>query len=119
MRAIPFWRELDSTLWRVIVPLLGVSLGIAKGVFILRRTAARMITRLETLPEPFWIWQTYPVYFYPFLAVVITAGVAVRVRFGASAPGAVAGLYLGIGAALLSSAGVYFRAARSVLAAEI
>ena len=113
LRAIPFWRALTSTTWRVIVPLVGLSLGIAKGVFILRRTAARMISRMETLPEPFWIWQTYPAYFYPLLGLMIAAGVTVRVRYGASAPGAVAGLYFGIGSALLSSCGTYFRAARA------
>lgn len=116
LRAIPFWQALDSPLWQVLVPLLGLPLGAAKGVFILRRTAARMVARLETLPERFWIWRIYPAYFYPFVGVMIAAGVTVRVRFGESAPGVVAALYLGIGVALLSSGGPYFRAAHSARA---
>ncbi len=112
-RAFPFWQRLESPLWRVIVPLLGLVLGITKGVFVLRRTGARMIARMETLPEPFWIWKTYPAYFYPLLGIMIAAGVTARIQFGEDAPGPLAGLYFGIGSALLSSAGPYFRAART------
>ncbi|RMG10029.1 MAG: hypothetical protein D6731_18350 [Planctomycetota bacterium] len=116
-RALPFWRALDSAVWRALVPVGGGLLGALKGVFVLRRTVRRTVERLSTLPEPFWPWQVYPPAFYPLLAVMIAAGVGLRYAFGASAPGLVAGLYFGIGSALLAASVFYLRAAPGLAAA--
>ena len=113
-RGFPFWRRtLDaSAMIGIIVLAAALMVGTAKGIFVLRKSARRMITRIESRPGPRPFWEMYPIYFYPLIAVMIGSGILLRHYWGESHPAIIAGVYLGIGAALLSSAAPFFSAAR-------
>lgn len=113
-RGSPYWmRSYEASPTTAIVILLAaLIIGGAKGWFVLRKSSARMIRRIEASPVPRPIWEIYPVYFYPLILVMIGMGWSVRHYWGEDLPGLVAGVYLGIGAALLTSSAPYFKAWR-------
>lgn len=106
-----------SPLWAYLGLALGVVVGCAKGLFVLRKSAKRVIARIESrvAPEPFW--QIYPPYLYLLIPLMIGLGLTLRHFFGASHPSLILGVYAGIGAALLVSAMPFF-AARARLNAK-
>jgi hypothetical protein len=88
----------------------GILLGTAKGIFVLRKTARRMVARIESHPNPAWLWQIYPPAFVVFLPMMIGLGIAVRYLCRDDAPQIVVAVYVGIGAALMASSVSFFMA---------
>ena len=117
-RALPMWSAAGPLGHQLGWLALGLGAGIPKGWFVIRRSSARIVARIEASPGPVWFWQTYPAYFYPLVGVMITAGVLVRRTFALSAPGAVFALYVGVGAALAVGSLPFFRAASRFRAAR-
>ena len=107
----PYWMEVarGSLVEASLVLGLAMLLGAAKGRFVLRRTAERMLNHIERQPARLGLNTVYPLSFYPVLLGMICLGFAVRTFLGESFPAVVAGVYIGIGAALLASALPYFR----------
>jgi len=90
----------------------GLVVGLAKGALILRRTAARNLMRIGTLPEPARPWQAFPTAFYPLIVVMIGMGIGIRALAAHGLPGGhvtALGVYVAIGGALLGSSLPYWR----------
>lgn len=111
----PYWVEIARGSYADASLLLcGASLlGAAKGWFVLRRSAMRVLRHIDAQPGRQRLAALYPRSFYPLLLVMVLFGIAIRAWLGETLPAVVAAVYLGIGAALLSSAAPYFRYWRS------
>ena len=111
----PYWVEVARGSYTDAALLLGgVSLlGAVKGWFVLRRSAMRVLRHIDAQPRRQSLAALYPRSFYPLLLVMVLFGIAIRAWLGEILPAVVAGVYLGIGAALLSSTAPYFRYWRS------
>ena len=96
----------------------GLLAGTAKGLFVLTRSAARMIGRIEARPHPAPFWQIYPPLFFLLIPIMIGFGILLRLLFGDSHPEVVAGVYVGIGAALIASSAPFFRASQRLARAH-
>lgn len=113
VRAFPIWRGVEPLTAQLTWLLVGIAVGVPKGLFVISRSSKRIVARIEASPGPVWIWKTWPVYFYPLVGVMITAGVLFRRAFSATAPGLVSAVYVGVGAALAVGSYPYFRAMRT------
>ena len=111
----PYWVEVAGDSFTHASLLLGGAglLGAAKGWFVLRRSAMRVLRHIDAQPGRQRLAALYPRSFYPLLLVMVLFGVGLRAWLGETLPAVVAGVYLGIGAALLSSTAPYFRYWRS------
>lgn len=94
----------------VVSLLIGALLGAGKGKFVLSKTARRNRMRIEALSHA-RIWNIFTA--KTWLLVVLMIGLGMLLRGGAAAGwfswAAIAGVYAGIGAAMLVSSWVYFR----------
>ncbi|MGK0353183.1 MAG: hypothetical protein ACJAYX_003875, partial [Planctomycetota bacterium] len=88
----------------IIALLVGAVLGAGKGRFVLSKTARRNRARIEALPSAF-IWNVFTG--KTWLLVVGMVGLGLLLRGGAAAGwfnwASIAGIYAGIGAAMLVS----------------
>ena len=111
----PYWVEVARGSYADASLLLGgaILLGAAKGWFVLRRSAMRMLRHIDAQPGRQSFRNLYPRSFYPLILVMVLFGIAIRAWLGETLPAVVAGVYLGIGAALLSTTAPYFRYWRS------
>ena len=112
---VPYWFALaqESLSDALVLMAMASLLGIAKGWFVLRRTARRLLRHIETQPETTGLSALYPARFYLLMALMVSLGFTLRAAFGTSLPALVAGVYLAIGVALLGSTLPYFRYWRS------
>ena len=111
----PYWVEVARESYADAWLLLGGAslLGAAKGWFVLRRSAMRVLRHIDAQPGRQSLAALYPRSVYPLLLVMVLFGIAIRTWLGEMLPAVVAGVYLGVGAALLSSTAPYFRYWRS------
>ncbi|MBI2896434.1 MAG: hypothetical protein HYY06_22945 [Deltaproteobacteria bacterium] len=104
-------REHRSTIALVAAVGLAAIVGLAKGAFVLRRSAARNLARIERLPEPVRPWQAFPPAYA--LLILFMVGLGIAVRFVA-AQGWLGGhitalaIYVAVAVALASSSKRYF-----------
>lgn len=93
------------------VALLAASLliGWAKGWFVLKRAAARIIDHIERHQDAPRLWQLYPPRLLLLIPVMVALGFALRLGFGESLPSLVAAVYLGVGTALVASTRPFLR----------
>lgn len=107
----PYWLEIAEQSLGAGVALLAASLlvGWAKGWFVLRRAAGRIIAHIETQQHDGRLWNLYPPRLLVVIPLMVLLGVGLRAGFGDSLPALVAAVYLGIGAALMASALPFFR----------
>ncbi|MGK0217927.1 MAG: ferrochelatase [Planctomycetota bacterium] len=102
-------REQSGENWARVAIVLGLLLGALKGKYVLSMSARRNRDRIRKLsaPRP---WNVFGPKFYPLIGLMIGFGALLRwsARAGYVNWAPVAGLYLGIGAALAVSALVYF-----------
>ena len=99
-----------AMLWLAIG--FGLAIGAAKGWFVLRRTAAKNLSRIGSLAEPTRPWQAFPPAFYPLIGLMVGLGVGIRLLARHGLPGGhvtALGVYVAIGAALLGSSLPYWR----------
>ena len=118
-RGAGFWLDCyehsPGLAWGVLAAALLI--GGAKGIFVLRRSADRMLKHIESRPGKRPFWETWPLYFIPLVLLMIGMGVGIRMLWGPDGsieylPAVVSGIYLGIGAALFTSSWPYFAAWR-------
>lgn len=111
----PYWFSAleDSALKGLAVLAAALLVGGGKGWFVLRRSAQRMLDRIEANPGPQPIWLIYPPAFWLLIPIMIGMGIGLRMIAGEDHPWLVALVYIGIGVALLVSSIPYFAAARS------
>ena len=111
----PFWMEVArESIADASLLLCGALLvGAAKGWFVLRRGAMRMLGHIEARPGRQSVAALYPRSFYPMLLLMMLLGISIRAWLGDTLPAVVAGVYLAVGAALLSSTMPFFRFWRS------
>lgn len=111
----PYWMDVARESHADASLLLGgaILVGAAKGWFILRRGAMRVLRHIDSRPGRQRLAALYPCSVYPLLLVMVLLGVAIRAWLGETMPAVVAGVYLAVGAALLSSTAPYFRFWRS------
>jgi hypothetical protein len=111
----PYWVEVaHESFADASLLLCGATLvGAAKGWFVLRRGAMRVLRHIEARPGRQTLAALYPRSYYPLLLVMVLLGFAVRAWLGETLPAIVAGIYRAVGAALLSSTVPYFRFWRS------
>jgi hypothetical protein len=66
---------IDSrSLWTIVAPVLGFSVGLLKAKFIFRKNCEKNIQRIKALPNP-RIWQFLRPRMLLFLAILIPAGI--------------------------------------------
>ena len=111
----PYWVEVARVSHADASLLLGGAtlVGAAKGRFVLRRGAMRVLRHIDARPGRQRLAALYPPSVYPLLLVMVLSGIAIRAWLGETLPAVVAGVYLAVGAALLSSTAPYFRFWRS------
>lgn len=100
-----------STQKVIIISLaLGVILGIAKGIFVLSKTARRNKARIESLSAPLKVYHVYPKSLYILIPGMILLGILLR-NFNQYLGGyvVVGAIYCGIGLALIVSSRVYWK----------
>ena len=105
-------RALEASVGLGLLALvLGLLVGGAKGWFVLRRSASRMISRIESRPAPEPFWQIYPPRLALLIPLMIGFGWTLKYLCAESQPGVIFGVYVGIGAALVTSSPPFFAAA--------
>jgi uncharacterized membrane protein len=89
---------------------ISIIVGVAKGRFVLSKTARRNKSRIESLEEPLKVHHVYAKSFYFLIAGMILLGVSLRV-FNEYLGGyvVVGGIYCGIGLALMVSSLTYWK----------
>jgi hypothetical protein len=89
---------------------IAIIIGVAKGKFVLSKTARRNKSRIESIEEPLKIHHVYAKSFYFLIAGMILLGVSLR-AFNEHLGGyvVVAGIYCGIGLALMVSSLTYWK----------
>ena len=94
----------------IISIAVAVIIGVAKGKFVLSKTARRNKARIENIEEPLKIHHVYAKSFYFLIAGMILLGVSLR-HFNEYLGGyvVVAGIYCGIGLALMVSSLTYWK----------
>lgn len=107
----PYWMEVARDSYAVASLLLvgAAIVGAAKGWFVLRRGAMRVLRHIDAQPGRQGLAALYPRSVYPLLLFMVLLGIAIRTWLGAALPAVVAGVYLAVGVALLSSTAPYFR----------
>ena len=95
----------------IISIIISIIVGVAKGRFVLSKTARRNKSRIESIDEPLKIHHVYAKSFYFLIAGMILLGVSLR-TFNEYLGGyiVVAAIYCGIGLALMVSSLVYWKA---------
>lgn len=104
--------EQNATQTAIIISLIaGLAIGWAKGNFVLVKTAQRNKKRIEALTAPVEWHQMMAKPFYAFIVLMMGLGFAMR-HFNEYLGGyvVVAAVYCGIGAALLVSSRIYWKA---------
>jgi uncharacterized membrane protein len=94
----------------IISIVLSVIVGVAKGKFVLSKTARRNKSRIESIEEPLKIHHVYAKSFYFLIAGMILLGVSLR-AFNEYLGGyvVVGAIYCGIGLALMVSSLTYWK----------
>ncbi len=89
---------------------ISIIIGVAKGRFVLSKTARRNKSRIESIEEPLKVHHVYAKSFYFLIAGMILLGVTLR-TFNEYLGGyvVVAAIYCGIGLALIISSLVYWK----------
>ena len=89
---------------------ISIIIGVAKGRFVLSKTARRNKSRIENIEGPLKIHHVYAKSFYILIAGMIALGVTLR-TYNESLGGyvVVAAVYCGIGLALIVSSQVYWK----------
>lgn len=108
--------EQNATQTAIIISLIaGLTIGWAKGNFVLSKTAQRNMKRIEGLSAPVQLHQMLAKPFYGFIVVMMGLGFAMR-HYNEYLGGyiVVAAIYCGIGAALLVSSRIYWKASKAV-----
>ena len=94
----------------IISIILGIIIGIIKGTFVLSKTALRNRNRIDQLPPPLRIYNIFSGPFYGLIAGMMMLGFLLR-EFNSYIGGyvVVAGIYCGIGMALIAASRVYWK----------
>ncbi len=89
---------------------ISVIIGVAKGRFVLSKTARRNKSRIESIEGPLKVHHVYAKSFYILIAAMIALGVTLR-TYNESLGGyvVVAAIYCGIGLALMVSSLTYWK----------
>jgi len=89
---------------------IAIVIGVAKGKFVLSKTARRNKSRIESIEGPLQVHHVYAKSFYFLIAGMILLGVSMR-HFNEYLGGyvVVAGIYCGIGLALMVSSLTYWK----------
>jgi hypothetical protein len=89
---------------------IAIVIGVAKGKFVLSKTARRNKSRIESIEGPLQVHHVYAKSFYFLIAGMILLGVSLR-HFNEYLGGyvVVAGIYCGIGLALVVSSLTYWK----------
>jgi hypothetical protein len=85
-----------------------------KGLAVLTKSAKRSIRYIESRPAMDSAFRSFHPIFYIVIPVMITMGLLVRHFWRETHPGVVAAVYVGIGAALVSSARIFLLRAKVV-----
>ncbi len=107
-RGVIMLQKAETTWGLILAAVLGALVGVAKGNFVLGKTARRNIKRMEAIPSP-RPWNVFTSKFYVLILLMIGLGVGLRSLAAAEVlPWAlVGGIYLGIGLALLVASRLY------------
>lgn len=120
-RAYPYFQqvlELNGTGAAAGVVVAALVVGAAKGLFVLRKSCRRLITRIQSKPGKQGVWTIWPPVFLVLIALMIGFGVGLRHYAGANHPWVVVLVYFGVGAALAVSSLHFFKAASRLAAGE-
>lgn len=91
----------------LLLLVLGLILGFAKGRFVLSKTVMRVAKRISSLPEPIKISQVYPVGYIGLIGCMVLLGMAMK---WFAVPLDVRGaIDVAVGSALMNGALFYFR----------
>ena len=103
----------------IISLVIAIIIGGAKGKFVLSKTARRNKSRIESIEGPLQIHHVYAKSFYILIAGMILLGVSLR-HFNEYLGGyvVVAGIYCGIGLALMVSSLTYWKTENPPIAKE-
>ena len=105
------WEEFGSSDFPALPLVIGAVIGLAKGFFVIRKSAGRMIRRIEEGPDKQPLWRMYPPYLYLLIPLMIGLGLGLKALWGEEHPALILAVYAGIGCALLGSCTPFFSAA--------
>ena len=91
----------------LLLLVLGLVVGFAKGRFVLSKTVARVANRISSLPEPIRISQVYPVGYIGLIGCMMLLGMAMK--WFAVPLDVRGGIDVAVGSALMNGAMFYFR----------
>lgn len=91
---------------------IGLAIGVAKGLTVLRKSSRRIIARIEAQPGKASPFSAFPPILALLIPLMIGFGWSLRHFWGESHPALVLAVYTGIGAALIAASIPIFRFAR-------
>ena len=98
---VPHFSNIETTWGKALALVLGVIIGGAKGMFVLRKSAVRTAGFIQRRPEKDWFWFCLHPILYILIPVMIGFGLLLKHYFAGSNPGIVVAVYVGIGCALI------------------
>lgn len=98
---VPFLGQIDSTTGKALALGLGAVVGIAKGMFVLSKSARRTAGYIARRPEQDWVFLCLHPILWAVIPVMIGMGLGLKALFAEGQPGIIVGVYVGIGAAMI------------------
>ncbi len=98
----PYFFNIESTGVRALTLVLALVIGVAKGIFVIAKSAERTAGYIRRRPHHDWVWFSFHPVLYLVIPLMIGMGIALRVYAGPTMPWLVLGVYVGIGAAMIA-----------------
>ncbi|MCA9320784.1 MAG: hypothetical protein KDB53_08620 [Planctomycetes bacterium] len=102
-RGLKYFPAIQETWVKVLTISLAVVIGVAKGLFVLSKSAARTAGFIQRRPEQDWFWFCFHPILYLLIPLMILMGWGLRHYYGESHPAVVVGVYVGVGVAMLAA----------------
>ena len=110
-RGFHHWNTHGQGDFPTLALLIGVLIGAAKGFFVLKKSSTRIIHRIDSGPEKAPFWQVWPPLLLLLIPLMIAMGFGLRYWIGEEYPQVILAVYVGIGAALVTSSLPFFKSA--------
>ncbi|MEZ6195554.1 MAG: hypothetical protein R3F20_07480 [Planctomycetota bacterium] len=97
---VPHLGNIDAVWLKIVAVVVGLAVGVAKGKFVLAKSARRTKRFIARRPAQDWIWFSVHPVLYLLIPLMIAMGLTVKHFTQADHPEVVVALYLAIAAAM-------------------